>query len=87
MLSKEASQDHYTYTDAMENMRRLIVVMEYVLKGNLEDFIYFLQSLIDDNEFEEFEETILKMINELDVKEEEIQRFLEINLPASLGEY
>lgn len=83
MLSKETSQDHYAFNDAMENMRRLIVVMEYVLQGNLEDFIYFLQDLIDDDDFEAFEETILKMIGELDVKEKEIDEFLEIKLPAS----
>lgn len=83
MLVKETSQDHYTYTSSAENLQRLIVVMEYVLQGNLEDFIYFLHEIINDSEFEEFEEIILKMIEELEVKEVEIQKFLKIKLPAS----
>ncbi|WP_226087458.1 hypothetical protein [Mesobacillus sp. S13] len=83
MLVKEASQERYIFNDPAENMRRLIVVMEYVLQGNLEDFIYFLQDLIDVDEFLEFKETILKMIDELEVKEEEIQSLLAVKLPAS----
>jgi hypothetical protein len=83
MLSKETSQDHYVYNDSMENMRRLIVVMEYVLQGNLEDFIYFLQNLINDNDFVEFEDTILKMIDELSLDEEQIASLLAVKLPAS----
>jgi hypothetical protein len=83
MLVKETSQDHYTYNNPAENMRRLIVVMEYVLQGNLEDFIYFLQDLINDSNFVEFEETILRLVAELSIDEEEIDSLLKIKLPAS----
>jgi hypothetical protein len=71
MYSKE--QSIHNYSDCpLRLMRKYILTIDFVLKGNLEDhYVNFLSSLIEDEEYAEFQKEI---IEEFSISDEDIKQ-------------
>lgn len=70
----------YPYTIPEENLRRLIIVSEFLLFRNLEEeFLIYLRELRNDSSFTDFEPTILDLIEEYDI---DVEAHLKAMIPV-----
>jgi hypothetical protein len=73
MLNSRLDSNHQIYTDGLKNLKRLMVVSEFIMSSDLEDqYLNFLKEIISDTEWLEFKDEIVEEINIYELTDEEI---------------
>lgn len=73
MANTEISS-HQKYTDGMINTKIMILMSEFILDHEMEPmFVQFLNGLLDEDKWSDFECQINFLISEFDLKESEIE--------------
>lgn len=62
----------------LKTMRQLIIRTEFILQNNLEDdFVYFLECLLDDPEYQEFNHEINEDISQFGITDAELDQTMQ----------
>ncbi|WP_394137463.1 hypothetical protein [Cytobacillus oceanisediminis] len=74
MVNTEISS-HQKYTDGIINTKIMILMSEFILDQDMEPaFVQFLNGLVDDDKWSDFEGEINFLTSEFDLKESEIEK-------------
>ncbi|WP_419955915.1 hypothetical protein ACN6MT_11240 [Neobacillus niacini] len=80
MLNSRLDSNHQIYTDGLKNLKRLMVVSEFIMSSDLEDqYLNFLKEIISDKEWLEYKDEILEEIEIYEITDEEITQELQMS--------